>query len=597
MSINSEMKIKFYYLILFLVSSYLCRAQENRLEESIMKCHYDAYEDEGKALKFFIEEQEDFLVGTNIFPDRSGNSYFQMLKAITSGAKPYRNLANSIQNELAEINNPPTEKLRTCIPNPSKNNTNASALKVIEVERLFSKLSYNQYVNPLQISKELEELLEPEDFELDYYKYKFFLLLHHFVVQNEPGYLTKDGAWCWFSDPRAIIANNTVITGWVKSTGTIEAVSFDLISKKITTHNLFAGLDVDDHANPAFTITQSNEILALYAKHGRKSMYSNRLTNYEVGNTFGNAKRINPLNTDELKKFPVDQLTYANPYYLSEENKLYCFGRWTGYKPNIMWSEDDGHSWSKSNVFISKLPFDEKNRPYVKYHSDGKSKVHIVFTDGHPRDEEFNAVYYAYYENGAFFNASGTQICTLNDAPFEPKEASIIYKPRAEDGRAWIADIGQDNRGKPVVLFTKSPTEENHEYWYSYLNNNKWVSRKICDSGKWFPKTDDGKVETEPHYFGGMTLHPNKSNVVYLSRQVNNVFEIERWETSDKGTTWKFKSITTDSTYDNVRPYVPRGLGEDKKEIVLWMENYSYRNYRHFDTSIKYEVLESTGIN
>ncbi len=161
-------------------------------------------------------------------------------------------------------------------------------------------------------------------------------------------------------------------------------------------------------------------------------------------------------------------MTYANPFRLeNEKNRIYCFGRWTGFKPNMMWSDNDGRTWTKSKVFITNYPFDHNNRPYVKYFSDGKSKIHIVFTDGHPRDEPTNSVYYAFYENGGFYKASGELICSMEQLPFEPKDASVVYNQILN----WPSDCiyCQDDESNPVILYTRSPKENIHEYWLLVL--------------------------------------------------------------------------------------------------------------------------------
>lgn len=427
-------------------------------------------------------------------------------------------------------------------------------------------------------------------------KYYFLIFISSFLTinstgQTKTGYLTKDGGWCWFSDPRAIVVDNNIITGWVKSDGTVEAAKFNLNTTTKKLQNLYYKLEKDDHNNPAFVKTGKNEVLAMYTRHSKKDLFINFLKDYNSNDEFKEPQLIHPISKSELKKFPQDKVTYANPYLLkSENNKLYCFGRWTGYKPNIMWSEDDGYTWSKSKVFITNYPFKKNNRPYVKYFSDGNSKIHFVFTDGHPRIEAKNSVYYGYYEKGAFYKADGTQISTIETIPFEPKEASIVFTSNEKEGRAWIADIGQDEKGNPVLLYTKSPSENNHEYWYATYSKNGWKNIKLCDSGKWFPKTQKGKKEREPHYFGGLTIHPDNSNIIYLSRQIKGVFEIERWETPDNGNTWIKEQITKNSTLDNVRPYIPRILSKDSKEVVLWMENQNYIHYEDYKSAIKYQI-------
>ena len=406
------------------------------------------------------------------------------------------------------------------------------------------------------------------------------------------GYLTEDGAWCWFSDPRAILVNDAVIAGWVTSNGTIEAGRLELADQRTATSELYFRLEPDDHDNPAFVQTATGDVLALYTRHGFKDLFINRWAPAgDSSFSFTPPQFIHPFSEEELAKFPRPTITYANPYRLAaERDRIYCFGRWIGFKPNLMWSDDDGATWSPSKVFITNYPFDGNNRPYVKYFSDGRSKVHIVFTDGHPRDEPTNSVYYAYYEAGGFYTIAGALIRTLDDIPFEPKEASVVYTSNLEEGRAWIADIGQDEAGNPVILYTRSPTEQNHEYWYARYDGTRWRNEKICDSGPWFPQTPDGESEREPHYFGGMSIHPGNAAVVYLSRQVNGVFEIERWETPDGGKTWTAEPITENSTLDNVRPYLPRGLAADAAEVVLWMENQKYVQYTDYRTAIRYYI-------
>lgn len=93
-------------------------------------------------------------------------------------------------------------------------------------------------------------------------------------------------------------------------------------------------------------------------------------------------------------------------------------------------------------------------------------------------------------------------------------------------------------------------------------------------------------MQHEKHYSGGITIYRGDPDVVYLSRRVDGVHEIERWVTSDCGETWSSQPVTKGSSVDNVRPAVPlyRKPGDP---AVLWMAGVYYR-YDVFGTNIRY---------
>jgi len=408
--------------------------------------------------------------------------------------------------------------------------------------------------------------------------------------------LTDDGAWCWFSNPRAIYTKNgSIITGWVKKDGSVEAASINLKTGEQQNKILYPQLEPDDHDNPAFSTLPDGNVLTMYTWHSKKNgVIMNTTTTGSDIRSFGPAEVFLPVDEKLLQQFPRETFTYANPFVLQEENnKLFVFGRWIGFKPNLIISDDNGASWTNQYVVISDKPFTPGNRPYVNYYSDGKSQIHLVFTDGHPRNEPLNSVYYCYYENGAFWKANGSKICNLEELPFEPKDATIVYKATEETGRAWIADIVVNNE-QPVILYTRHPQEIDHRYRYAWYDkaNNLWHDHEICKAGRWFPQTPPGEVEREPHYMGNLTFDPNYPGTVYLSRQVNGRFEIQKYKTSDGGESWNSTPITSNSTYDQVRPYVPRYAKEDSKTVILWMENKKYIHYTDYDCSIKYFIDE-----
>ncbi|TLV03942.1 BNR-4 repeat-containing protein [Dyadobacter luticola] len=412
--------------------------------------------------------------------------------------------------------------------------------------------------------------------------------------------LTTDGAWCWFSDPRAVYADamgSRIITGWVTKQGDIQAAMLDASSGKSETVTLYEKLEVDDHDNPAFAILPDKNIIALYTWHGRneepKGVIQNTTSKPLDISTFSKAKVFKPKTDSLLALYKKDTYTYANPFILKKEkNKLYCFGRWIGYKPNMITSTDNGQTWSEPKVVITSKVLDTNNRPYVKYCSDGNARIHLIFTDGHPAVEPLNSVYYCYYENNAFWRADNSLICKVDALPFHPSDATLVYKATPETGKAWIFDITADAKGRPAILYARYPTNEQHQYFYAKFDGKSWVDNKVVEAGKWFPHTPAGQKEREVNYSGGMTFDPISPETIYFSHQIDGIFEISRGVTQDAGKSWKISPVTRNSELDNVRPFVPRNKTAKNKTVLLWMQNRSYIHYTDYDSSILYKIIQ-----
>jgi len=410
------------------------------------------------------------------------------------------------------------------------------------------------------------------------------------VREDAPQVISEDGAWCWFSDPRAIYvhgSNPGVLTGWVTKTGDIEVGHLKTDGTTVT-QVLAADLDKDDHANPAFAELSDHTQMVFYAKHSDDVVRYHRAEDGGQATSFGGPILQDPFDPTELEKFPLKRVTYANPFVLRGENdKVFCFGRWTGYKPNFMTSRDGGKTFGKARVIITSYPFDSNNRPYAKYYSDGNRRIHMTYTDGHPNVEPTNSVYYCYYEDGAFHKADGSKITDVDKLPFETADGSLVYHSNINDGRSWIYDIAADEAGKPVILYARYPDQESHIYYYAKYDGSKWQEVEICNSGSWFPQTQPGADEREQNYSGGMTVHPLDVSVIYVAEEVEGIFEIVRYKINEAGTKIESRqTITQNSTYDNVRPYIPRNMQTDDPLVVLWMKNKKYIHYTDYDVEV-----------
>lgn len=397
--------------------------------------------------------------------------------------------------------------------------------------------------------------------------------------------LSSDGAWCWFGDPRALRFTGThdrVYAGWVDSEGSIVVASLDLRSGDRTEQTIHPNFNRDDHANPALLVQPDGTLVVFYTSHGAdvaEAIYYRISQRPEDIGAWTELREIGT-NTDGPRGH-----TYPNPVTLSGEGgRIFLFWRGGNFKPSFSYT-NDLEAWSPARTLIQS---DESTsvRPYMKVASNGQDEIHFAFTDGHPRGEPTNSIYYFRYRNGVFTRADGTQIGTLEGVPLIHRMADLVYDGGLTGVRAWIWDVAADRDGNPVITYARLPDESDHRYHYARWTGSEWLDTEMTPAGGWFPQTPVGSTEPEPHYSGGIVLDHDDPSVVYLSRETGGVFEIERWWTDDGGTTWTSMPVTEGSTNDNVRPFVIRNHGTASPSL-LWMENRRYRHYLDFESAIR----------
>lgn len=408
--------------------------------------------------------------------------------------------------------------------------------------------------------------------------------------------ITDDGAWCWFSDPRAIHfkgQQNKTYSGWVDSLGNIVVGTYDHKTGKIETNILHRRFEKDDHDNPSFLMDGDGRLMVFYTKHatGNSPIFLARA---------GEPERISawePLQTLRLNDTIAyaglsNTYTYTNIVRLSDEdNKLYLFWRGADFKPNFSVSTNNGLTWDRGKIMVLPERIYRDRRPYMKVASNNKDVIHFAFTDGHPHVEPTNSIYYVKYHRGALYKANGEKIMDWSALPINPAQADVVYNAAESKEKAWIWDIAEDKDGRPVVVYAKFPTDSTHVYYYGIFHDGKWNNYKLTDAGGWFPETRPGERQREPNYSGGIVLDHSDPSLVYLSRENNGVFEIERWSTNDRGRHWQVQAITTNSRNDNVRPFVIRDHQDDSVRL-MWMNVEKYFHYTDYRGAIKISTLD-----
>lgn len=401
-----------------------------------------------------------------------------------------------------------------------------------------------------------------------------------------------DGGWCWFADPRAVYRNGRLYAGWIDSNGSLVVGALTLATGKIERHTLHVHLEKDDHDNPTFAFHSDGRLMCFYSRHSRDDMYVVDSVNPEDISAWHPARLI-VLNSKETNAHVYsdghDRYTYPSPFRLGDEGgRIYLFWRGLDHKPNVSTSDDDGATWSPGRIVIFPSETYQNQRPYTKIHGNGRDRIHIAFTDGHPRNEPANGIHYACLRGGGFYRADGSKIRSFDGLPFGPRDADIVYDARQTQVKAWVWEVAEDPNGYPVIVYVRFPDDGDHRYHYARWDGRQWHDHEIVGAGRWFPKTTDGETEREPNYSPGIALDRANPDVVYLSRPIDGVLEIERWQTHDMGATWDCSSVTSRSKNDNVRPYV---VNTDEGTSLLWLNVVRYRHYTEYLCSVRVTLV------
>lgn len=432
-----------------------------------------------------------------------------------------------------------------------------------------------------------------------------FCVTNRAVAQTNFATLVSDGAWTWFNDPRALFHNGLLYFGYVRSSDGRSALSAFNPATGLTTNVWTSSLTQrDDHNNPGLLLKQDGKMLAIHARHAADQFFSYRLsltTDPSSSANWGTEQTISPTGAT---------MTYANPFQLTAESgKIYNFCRNLNFNPTVFTSTNGGAAWSAPQLLIKTGT--GNIRPYIKYCSDQTNRIDFLYTDGHPRNVT-NSLYHAYYQAGSLRKTDGSLLKTFSDIPLlhdSGERGSIIYQYSDADsadphdhiptGRAWCWEIVYQTNGRPACVFSVQRDnvtgtnwfDDRIYYYYARWTGTNWQKRFIAHAGRPLYSAEDD-------YAGGICMDPENPNIVYLSSnatdpfnlsttnvtlRTNDRYEIFRGVTTNGGMTFLWEAVTTNSTMDNLRPYVPRRHGGSP--ALIWFRG-TYNTYTSYNCAV-----------
>jgi len=398
--------------------------------------------------------------------------------------------------------------------------------------------------------------------------------------------LADEGAWCWFADPRATHYENASGTinmsyiGYIDVHGNIKAMQYNWITGARNEVLVRSYFQPDDHDNPTFLVLPDERVLIIYSRHTDEPAFY-----YRVSKKPGDITSLG----EEKKIVTKNNTTYPSPFIMSEDpTHWYLCWRGISWHPTIARlslpdaNDDVTIDWGPYQMVQS-----TGARPYAKYYSNGKDKLYVTYTTGHPDNEGPNWVYFNVINiNGGdeptLEDINGKKLSVIKNGPFSVNKTANYknsYPHTVVDApsnyRDWVWQIALDADTHPVIAMVRiNSSKSQHEYYYAKWTGSAWRLTDLADGGGRFHSSN-----TEYCYSGGEALDPQDPKTIYLSIPTDGlngkVYEIWKYTLNDAGKVVGKEQITRHSLKNNVRPFMlPNSQGSPLR--LCWMNGDYY---------------------
>lgn len=392
------------------------------------------------------------------------------------------------------------------------------------------------------------------------------------------------GAWCWFADPRALHHEskdgsiNKTYLGYIDTDGTIKAMQYDFKTRTQQEVLIRSYFQPDDHDNPTFLVLPDERVMVFYSRHTDEPCFY-----YRISRVPGDITTLG----EEKKILTKNNTTYPSPFILSADpDHIYLCWRGIKWHPTIAKlslpdkNDDVKVEWGPYQMVQS-----TGDRPYAKYYSDGKDKIYLTYTTGHPDPEYPNDLYFNYIDIKTLqlTDINGRVLSKIANGPLQVNKTvdyvsqnpTLVVDHSGE--RDWVWQVVPDSAGRPVIAMVRiSRDKKSHNYYRARWTGTEWKQDFVAHAGGAFHQTP----RLEMCYSGGLAIDPIHTNVLYCSVPVagryGTVYELQRITINDRsGEIEKVEAITSNSKKNNIRPYIIPNSGNTPLRLA-WMHGDYY---------------------
>ena len=415
-----------------------------------------------------------------------------------------------------------------------------------------------------------------------------------------------EGAWCWFADPRALHYENAdgsinaTYIGYIDVHGNVKATQMDFLSGKRTEVLVRSFFQPDDHNNPTFLVLPDERVMIFYTRHTDERRIWYRIS----------TKRGDITSLGEERYIETNHnTTYPSPFILSDDPQhIYLCWRGINWHPTIArLTMPDKSDRVTVDFGPRQIVQSTGARPYAKYHSNGRDKIYMTYTTGHPDNEWPCWLYLNVIDINTMQlqDIKGTTLSRLDGQPFKGSKSEdyrqqypLTLVDAPDNARDWVWQMTTDGKDYPTVALTSISEDKNsHQCLVAKWTGKKWRLSEIAYGGHAFHQNWQ---QTEKCYSGGMAIDPNVSDVVYVSLPTmpdgkftaDGTYEIWKMTLKPNGTVKSRTQVTSLSEKNNIRPFVIPGRGDTPLRLCWMNGDYYYwmvnrRFPQGFPTSIR----------
>lgn len=404
--------------------------------------------------------------------------------------------------------------------------------------------------------------------------------------------VADEGAWCWFADPRALHYENAAGTvnatyiGYIDVHGNVKATQYDWLTGRKAEVLIRSYFQPDDHNNPTFVVLPDERVMIFYTRHTDEPKIW-----YRISRKPGDITSLG----EEKYLATANNTTYPSPFILSDDpTHIYLCWRGINWHPTIArLTMPDADDNCQFDFGPKQIVQSTGARPYAKYQSNGKDKIYLSYTTGHPDNEMPDWLYFNVIDinhgNGPILrDIKGTELKKVAEGVFNVSKQSSYassYPYTVVDNTAsirnWVWQITLDENENPVIAYPHiDDAKTTHVYWYARWTGTEWRRTWVQYGGHAFHQNWNS---TERCYSGGMAVDPENINDLYLSIPTaggvynkDGVYEIWKYTINDAGEVAASEQVTRGSTLNNVRPFIIPGSKNSPMRLTWMNGNYYY---------------------